>query len=228
MNWLMVVVGILFVFNVYSSHKKGFIKTVFETVSIIVAVLLTTILAPFIASQISSNKDIYDAISKQVKVIVKEDNTITSDEEQNKYIDDMPIPSKLKDYLRDNNTLAIYEERSLETFTDYVVDALTMIVINIISYIIMFVVIRIGLMVISGIVDLISKLPIIEEFDGMGGILIGAIKGIIEIWILLLVITLIANTELGMSAMKCINDSFILDMLYSNNILLQLIYTFLG
>ena len=92
----------------------------------------------------------------------------------------------------------------------------------------MFVVIRIGLIVISGIVDLISKLPIIEEFDGMGGILIGAVKGIIEIWILLLVITLIANTELGMSAMKCINDSFILDMLYSNNILLQLIYTFLG
>ena len=97
MNWLLIVVGILFAFNVYSSHKKGFIKTVFETVSIIVAVLLTTILAPFIANQISSNKEIYDAISKQVKVIVKEDSTITSDEEQNKYIDDMAIPSKLKD-----------------------------------------------------------------------------------------------------------------------------------
>jgi hypothetical protein len=83
------------------------------------------------------------------------------------------------------------------------------------------------LLVASRFIDLISKLPIIEEFNGMGGIMIGVVKGLIEIWILMLVITLVAHTEVGIKAMECISESFMLDMLYSNNLLLQYIYDFM-
>ena len=62
---------------------------------------------------------------------------------------------------------------------------------------------------------------------GVGGILMGAMKGLIEIWILFLVITLVASTKIGVSAMECISKNFLLDMLYTNNALLQIIYSFI-
>ena len=227
MNWLTIVVVVLFITNVFTSHKRGFIKTLFDTATIVIAVLLTTVCAPFIAEQISSNKDIYDAVSKQVDMFVKENKYVSDDEEQEQFIDEMVLPGGIKEYLKKNNTVKVYEEQGLESFNEYIVYGLTSIVISILSYIVIFVVIRLGLLIFTSVVDLISKLPIIEEFDGMGGVLIGAVKGLIEIWILLLVITLVANTKIGVSAMECINDNFLLEMLYNNNILLQIIYTFL-
>ncbi|MBE5936341.1 MAG: hypothetical protein E7262_11280 [Lachnospiraceae bacterium] len=227
MNWLTIIVVVLFITNIYTAHKKGFIKTLFDTAIIVVAVLLTTVFAPFIAGQISNNEEIYDAVSTQVQMFVKENKYVNDDEEQEQFIDEMTLPGGIKDYLKKHNTVKVYEENNIESFSEYIVFGLTTIVINILSYIIIFIVIRIGIMVITYVVDLISKLPIIEEFDGMGGVLIGAVKGVIEIWILLLVITLIANTKLGISAMECISGNFLLEMLYNNNILLQIIYTFL-
>ena len=227
MDWLTIVVVVLFVTNIYTSHRRGFIKTLFDTATIVIAVLLTTVFAPFIAGQISSNEDIYEGVSKQVKLFVKENKYVNDDEEQEQFIDEMVLPTGIKDYLKKNNTVKVYEEQGLESFNEYIVYGLTSIVISIISYIVIFIVIRLGLLVITSVVDLISRLPIIEEFDGMGGVLIGAVKGVIEIWILLLVLTLVANTKIGVSAMECINGNFLLEMLYNNNILLQIIYTFL-
>ena len=228
MNWLLVVVVVLFASNIFTAHTRGFIKTLFDTATIILAVLLTTVCAPLIAEQIKTNEDIYDAVSTQVKVFVKENKYVNDDEEQEQFIDEMPLPSAVKDYLKKNNTVKVYEEKGLDSFSEYIVYGLTSIVITIISYVVIFLVIRIGLMVITYVVDLISKLPIIEEFDGMGGILIGAVKGLLEIWIMMLVITLVANTKIGVSAMECIDGNFVLEMLYNNNVLLQLIYAFLG
>ena len=227
MNWLLIVVIALFGTNVYTSHKRGFIKTLFDTLTIVLAVLLTTVCAPFIASMISANEEIYGAIAHSVDMFVKDDESIDSDEEQNEYIDDMKLPSKIKVYLREHNTLEVYEERGLDSFTDYITDSLSMMVINVISYVAIFIIIRIGLIVITSLVDLISKMPAIQEFDGVGGILMGAVKGLIEIWILFLVITLVASTKIGASAMECISENFLLDMLYTNNALLQIIYSFI-
>ena len=91
MNWLTILVLVIFAYNIYSSHKRGFIKTVFDTATIVVAVLLTTVCAPLIAHQISNNEDIYNAISKQVKVMIKEADTIETNEAQVEFIENMTI-----------------------------------------------------------------------------------------------------------------------------------------
>lgn len=228
MNWLTVIVLIMFAYNVIWGKRNGFIKTAFSIVSIVLSIILTSLLAPYIASAINSNEGIYKGIYEKVeKFVFKEDKEI-KDDEQEDFIDELFISRDMKQYLLENNTANTYKERALNSFNEYIIDGLTRIVVNILSYIIMYIVVSICIGIIAGLLDLISKLPIIEEFNGIGGILIGAIKGLIEIWILLLVITLIASTPIGKSAMECINSSFILDMLYSNNILMQIIYSYVG
>lgn len=226
-NWLFVVVIVLFVGSIYSGYKKGLFKTIFSVASIIIAIAITTFLSPYIAVQINNSEAITQKVRKQVMGLINENTKSQSDEEQEEFINNMPIPKYAKEYLRNNNNLQIYEERALNSFYEYVADGLVRMVINLITFIVIYFIIRIGLVIFSFMGNIITRLPIIEQFDGMGGTLLGAVQGIMEIWILFLIITFISSTDIGQSAMDCIQSNGILEMLYNNNIIMQIMYQFI-
>lgn len=226
-NWLLIVLIAVFVFSVYSSHKKGVFKTLFSILCIIIAVVLTTVITPYIARQVNKNEKINESVRKKVGSVIDIVGENSSDEEQEQFIKDLPVPDYIKNYLRANNNLQVYQHRGINSFNEYIVDGIVRLVINLITYVVVFFIIRIVVFVLSIVSSVLSLMPVMEESEGQGGWLLGAVKGIMEVWILFIVITIIAHTEYGMSAMNCINSSSLLGFLYNNNVLLELMYQFI-
>lgn len=226
-NWLLILVIIIFLGSTYSGYKKGLFKTIFSIASIIIAILITTFVSPYIAVQINNNNVINSKIRKQVIGLIDSSIENKSDEEQREFIDNMPVPKYIKSYLKKNNNLQVYQDRALDSFSEYIVDGLVRIIINLITFIVVYCLIRVGLFVVTIMGNIITRLPIIEQFDGMGGTLLGAVQGIIEVWIVFIVITFLSQTEIGMSAMQCIENNGFLNILYNNNIIMQIMYQFI-
>ena len=226
-NWLLILVIIIFLGSTYSGYKKGLFKTIFSIASIIIAILITTFVSPYIAVQINNNNVINSKIRKQVIGLIDSSIENKSDEEQREFIDNMPVPKYIKSYLKKNNNLQVYQDRALDSFSEYIVDGLVRIIINLITFIVVYCLIRVGLFVVTIMGNIITRLPIIEQFDGMGGTLLGAVQGIIEVWIVFIVITFLSQTEIGMSAMQCIENNGLLNILYNNNIIMQIMYQFI-
>lgn len=227
MNWLLILVIILFLGSTYSGYRKGLFKTIFSIASIIIAILITTFVSPYIAKQINGNVGINSKIREQVIGLIDNCTEKMSDEEQEEFIDNMPVPKYIKGYLKKNNNLQVYQERSLDSFSEYIVDELVRIIINLITFVIVYFAIRIGLLIVTIMGNIITNLPVIEQFDGMGGTLLGGVQGIIEIWILFIIITFLSQTEFGMSAMRCIENNTILSILYDNNVIMRIMYQFM-
>ena len=227
MNWLLIVVIILLLGSTYSGYKKGLFKTIFSIASIIVAILITTFVSPYIATQVNNNTVINSIVTEQVIGLIDRSMESKSDEEQEKFIDNMPVPKYFKTNLKKNNNLQVYQDRALDSFSEYIVDGIVRIIINLITFIIVYFAIRIALLVVTLMGNIITKLPIIEQFDGMGGTLLGAVQGIIEEWILFIIITFLSQTGIGTSAMQCVESNEFLNILYNNNIIMQIMYRFI-
>ena len=60
MNWLLVIILLILVASAIRGYQNGFIKTAFSLVSILIALVLTTIVSPIVSKTIRSN----DAICK--------------------------------------------------------------------------------------------------------------------------------------------------------------------
>lgn len=74
--------------------------------------------------------------------------------------------------------------------------------------------------------DLISKLPIINELNKAAGILAGLFRGIFMIWLLFIVITVFREASWGTAALEMIGESRLLTKLYDGNLILRLAKVF--
>lgn len=92
-------------------------------------------------------------------------------------------------------------------------------IINIAVIIILFFGIKITLRFISSFANAVSKLPIINKLNKVGGIIYGLIRGIIIVYACLLLIGFIGKIDKANFLHKSINESNIGKVMYQNNIL---------
>ena len=69
----------------------------------------------------------------------------------------------------------------------------------------------------------LTKLPIVRWIDKIGGGVLGALKGLVYIWVFFLVLSISSTFEWSRLMIMQINDSQILKLLYDNNILLDIV-----
>ena len=104
-----------------------------------------------------------------------------------------------------------------------ITDKLTEMIISAIAFFGVFVVISIVLIIIVSLLDIISKLPGINMINKWGGLLVGACKGILIVWILFILITAFASTELGGKLFTEINSNPVTSYVYNHNYLMKFI-----
>ena len=88
---------------------------------------------------------------------------------------------------------------------------------------ILYIVIRIVLRFVTALANLIAKLPVLEQFNEIGGIIFGAIRGIAFVYIVLLIISFVGQVNSTNIVHTEIEKSFIAKEMYNNNIISLLI-----
>lgn len=228
MNWLLyLVVAILGIFTI-RGYKKGLIMTTFSILSIIVTVILAALITPILGKAIRENDKVYDVVYQEVSKLGVWDNLDGSqtDEEQQKLIDNMLLPKSIKKELKSNNNLEVYRERALISFKEYVIDYITRIIINALVYIVAYILIRLIVAFVIKTFNVISNMPIVSQFNKAGGSLVGLAQGLLCVWVIFVLIPVITGTGIGEQAMLCVSDSFFLEILYDNNLLIKIITIF--
>lgn len=227
MNWLVVAVAAVLVVFALKGRKVGFIKTIFSIFSIIIAIVVSSALSPYVSKALRTNDKFYNYINERVEDVINlkvEDKDKTTVSEQAEAISKLSLPDSIKKNLLENkNNSEVYKALHVDTFKEYVNGYITTIAINAIAFIITYVVVTILLFGVCIALNIISKLPIINGLNKTAGLLVGLFEGLLVIWMLCIVLTAFSSTETAQKLFEMIKESQFLSCLYNNNLLIRFI-----
>ena len=148
--------------------------------------------------------------------------TISSQLQKNA-IEELPLPSVLKNLLIRNNTEKIYKDLAVNSFNDYVPKFMANLIMNIISFVVTWLIVASFIWLAVMTLDVIANLPIIHGINQMLGLVLGAGQALVIVWIAFLVITVFASTAIGKQLMEMIEKNVLLNQLYNGNVFLKLL-----
>lgn len=202
-----IVIIAIILFCLYSGYKKGLIGLAFSIVSFIVAILIALILFVPISSFVIDNTEFDDNIRN---AIVNNFNT----EEESENGESNFITSYINEQI---------DEAKGKTL-DVVSTEISELCIKGIVFIALFIVARIVLIFVKAIANLIAKLPILSQFNKLGGIIFGLLKGFVITYGILAILLLVSPMFNEAEFFKELNNSFIGGMMYNNNIIVKMIF----
>lgn len=204
----------------FLGYIRGMIKVAFKFASLILAIILAIILhdpvSNFIINHTSIDEKIESTISENIK-ITKQDTS----EGEKIVIEEANLPEVIMNNIKDSARTTV--NNVVEDAQTQVAKQLSKAIINLFILLVIFIVVKIALDVIAKILDLISKLPVIHQFDKIGGIIIGALEGIVIVYILLAICLTISPFIQSNDLLQMINSSNIGKIMYNDNILLKFI-----
>lgn len=231
-NWLLIAVGVFLLAMVLYGHHKGFIYMVVTLAALVLSLAVVKVAVPEVTTFLKEKTPVYEKIQNQIERNLgldeasqsdSEDSEMSGEEEQpslqRNLIEQLNLPSDLKEALLENNNNEVYQILGVDQFGDYITNYITVFIINIIAYIFTFIAAYIIVRFIFGCVNLIAHLPVLRGMNQLAGALLGGVEGLIIVWVLFLVITAFSSTPVGVKIMTQIEESEMLSFLYQNNLL---------
>ncbi len=142
--------------------------------------------------------------------------------EQTKLIQNLPIPSFLKEMMINYNNSEGYERLQVSDFGSYVVHFFANIILNILAFVVTLLVVQLVLWTGLTALDLFSRLPLLNLLNRIGGLAIGAVQGLLVVWVIFLIISALSATDTGMMLMEMIDQSTILRPMYDGNLFMKI------
>lgn len=238
MNGLTIVVAAIFLFCALWGYCRGFIKIVASLAATLATIMLVIFLSPYVSDMILKVVPIEKTIQEKCIEILRvqtesetgeaviPENIETSRETQISLIENAEIPEVFRQLLLENNNDEIYETLGVTTFTEYVGSYLAKLIANIIGFLLTLIVATIVVRAITYSLGIISNLPVIGGMNRVAGGIVGMGTGLVVVWILYVIITLMYDTEIGTLCFKYIAESEFLTKLYDNNVLMNYITKF--
>jgi uncharacterized membrane protein required for colicin V production len=217
-----VVAFILLVFGL-KGMKQGLVLTICSLVTMFLAITVTQTVTPQISARLRENEKVVDVISEQVQnVLFHEENSQKREKlSDNEKIEALGIPKMLKEDLLENANQKKYNELGAASVNEYVSVYIAYWIINSITYIVVFLIVLSILKILIHALNIITKLPVVNTLNKLGGLGIGVLEGLVIIWIGFVLITATCSTALGNSMLNQINKSRWLLYLYNNNLILK-------
>ena len=189
---------ILFILaSVFLGYKKGLISLGIHLVAFILALVVTFILYRPIAGIVINSTQIDEKLEETIQVNVE--NFMA--ENENSTVTNSIIESAKQGVLpQASRTLAIN-------------------IIYGITMILLFVVVRICLVFVTALANAISKLPILNQFNKLGGILYGLLRGFIITYALLMIINLVIMMNPKSTFNEMLKDSHLATAMSTYNVL---------
>ena len=190
-----IIIVLMILLSAFLAYRKGLIVLAIQLVAVIIAIILTVILYKPISNVTINVTNIDETIQN---AILEKANDIMTNNEENK-------------------------DKVVETIQNNMMPETAKIIsINIIQggvILILYIAIRIILKFVTALANLVSKLPIINQFNKLGGLIYGILRGLIIIYVLLLVVNLIGTIEPKNEVYVGVEESYIGKTMKDYNVL---------
>lgn len=223
MNILLVVIAAFFVVQAVVGMKRGFIKTVFSMFSVIVALIATALVSPVVTQKLQGNEKVMGYFTEKTAAVLPFDevesmlNLENKQAEQQAFLDSLPLPESIRKQLAAGNTKNYYHVLGVDSFQAYLCNYIACMIISAVSFVATFFVMIVLLKVLCFSLDLISKLPLLNQVNHLLGMGVGILYALLLVWVGGVVLTAFGGTAAGSSLMEMVNDSQILSFLYNSN-----------
>ena len=180
--------------SIFYGYKKGLVKVGIRLVSFLIAIVITFVLY------------------KPISMIIE--NTTIDEIIQNTLIDKIDTKDKSNNEYIENRILG----DAKSNLVTEIAKPLSYNIIYTVVMILLFVISKIILFLISSLTDILTKLPIINQFNKFGGILYGIVISFFIIYLILLLISFVCKYDSGNQIYNIINNTYITRLLYEYNI----------
>ena len=205
----LIIIAVVLLF-IFLGYKKGLTGSLIKLLSFIIAIVVAFVLYKPVANAVIENTVIDDNIRTTLSATLGVENKTENTEEN--------VPSTIMDNIN----------KEIENATDEVkanvIDHTTITIVNIGSGIVIFLAVRVILVLISLFAKILTDLPVIKQVDKLGGLAYGAIEGIFIVYAVLAVISLTSVIWANNAVVTAIANSSLGEMLYNNNIILNLLF----
>lgn len=201
-----ILIGIIII-STLIGYKRGLVNVIFNLCAFLIALIITMFLYTPITNYVIDNTDFDEKIENIIveKSVTNEDETSTEEGVLDNYIS-QSIKNKKNDVVKSSSTIIAQK------------------IIGILVAIILFIVVRIILIFAKALINGIASLPIIKQLNEVGGLVYGALMGIIVVYVILAVLYFVISVNNTGTIADAINTSNITRILYSNNIILNIIF----
>lgn len=224
LTWLGAVCMALILIGIIIGLVRGLVKEVVSIAIVFVSIALVWFLNPYVNHFLREMTPIESKIEDQTRKLLGDQldsgKVIPADKQQ-EIIENLDLPENIINTLLKNNNAEEYKELNVNSFIDYIVEYPVNIVMNGISFLITYALVTILLRVLVFVLDIFTRLPVVSGLNKLGGALIGGAKYVIFIWIGMLVVTMLCNTEVGRTAMEMIERDRFLTFVYGWNLILK-------
>ena len=225
MNWLFWAVAALLVYHVIDGLFRGFIKKSVSAVSLVVTLVLVTYLTPQVTMFIQDYTSLHESLQEKCsEIFLNEEYNQEVKTDQVMMIENMNLPENIKEMLLENNNREAYDVLNVTGFHEYIGAYLANMIINALAYLLSFVIIWTVLRAILLALDVVAKLPVLHGINQLAGGVLGLAIGVILVWVVFLLVTILCNGEIGQKFFSLICENQFLLFLYNQNIIMKIVF----
>lgn len=182
----LVIIAIL-ALSVFLGYKKGLVSLAIGLFAFLIAIVVTFVLCKPISSLIINNTKIDENITNSI--VKNVEGWLEKGEE--KEVNNKLIASAKEGAL----------EQTARSLAENIIFGAVMLVL--------FVGVRIALIFVSAIANLVAKIPILKQFNKVGGLLYGALRGLLIVYVALIIVNVWSQFSPNNVVNKNLSNSYV-------------------
>lgn len=224
LTWFGIVILLILILFIWMGYRRGFIREIVSFFFVFLSLSLAWAINPYINDFLISETPVYSTIQETCTDFVQKQSSDLENETESssQFIDGLNLPEVLRKNIEKNNNTENYAELSVNTLTEYVSGYLARTIVNGLSYVLAYILATIGIRIVVYILNLIAGLPILKTANKLTGGVVGFVKGLVFIWILFLILTVLCSTEIGKTSLELIEKDSLLSVIYQYDPLIQI------
>lgn len=233
-NILDIAVIIILLLNLYTNWRRGLILSIVQIGGVIVAVLVSRSFYKKFSYLLLENVEWVNNFKETMRLKINNVFAVQSQSmkreivksiQSDQLLENLDLPKYLKtsfdQYIYD---LDLSEVTNInDTVADFIVNS----VINLLSFIVLFVLVLLTIKIIGIVLDSFFKLPVLKGINQFGGLLFGFIIGNFYVFLCMAIITILISLGFDLPIDKYLESSKIAKVYYNNNVLLMIINYYL-
>ncbi len=252
MNILELIIIAMTVLFAAVGYWKGFVRKLASLLSLVVSVVLVSMCLPYVTEFLKDRTPVYDRIAKQCREVVESqmESALGGDSAvgtvpgvsidlgsagigadsfaQTELIGRLPLPQMFREQLLSNNNSEGYQRLGVSTFQDYVVNFCATMILNVLSFIVAFLLVQIALRIVIAALDILSQAPVIGMLNRVAGLLLGLLQMLFLLWLFFMALSAMSTTETGLYLMSMVQESRLLSYLYDSNLFMRIVLQAVG
>ncbi len=227
MNWLFFIAIAFLILSAVLGYRKGFVKIAYSLLSSIVALLLVGLLAPHVQTLLIEKTPVYEKTVEICTAQIQEKiDKAAAEAGENVAVvleeSDIPIPESMQSLV---GKMELKEEYTASAAQQAGATIANWIVL-IISFVLTYIVVIIGLKILEKTLDLATKLPVLKGTNKWLGLMCGLVQGVIDLWLAALILSSVCTTPTGSYLVSLVNENVFLKFIYDYNGIIYIVTLF--